>query len=95
MQRGQKNKRKSLDVIWYTKYEETEKVWDRKDQNDTIEKILFGQNVKNELPQNLKAGKAINHFKAKAHHCDAFTKPWNATRKKEKQVQIGMLITER
>ena len=51
------------------------KVWDRKDQNDTIEKILFGQNVKNVLQQNLKAGKAINHFKAKAHNFDAFTKP--------------------
>lgn len=73
-----------MDVIWYTKYKETEKVWDRKDQNDTMEKILFGQNVKNELQQNLKAGKAVYHFKAKVPNCDAFTKPWNATHKKEK-----------
>ena len=49
-----------------------------------MEKILFGQNVKNELQQNLKAGKAIYQFKAKVHNCDAFTKPWNATHKKEK-----------
>lgn len=32
---------------------------DRKNQNDTLGKILFSQNLENELQENLKADKAM------------------------------------